>query len=80
MWHGFDSDGSFETAAYTIEGTTAKSSGTHFVGEEQYNFRGSTVFAPDLMSCVEKQEISVDGKTWMPWNKSRWTKIKSSPK
>jgi hypothetical protein len=80
MWHGFDSDGSFETAAYTIEGNTVNSSGNHFVGEKQYYFRGSTVFASDLMSCVEKQEVSVDGKTWMPWFENKWTKTKSSPK
>ncbi|MGA2363718.1 MAG: DUF1579 family protein [Candidatus Aminicenantales bacterium] len=80
MWNNFSSDGSFETAAYTIEANTVNYSGTHFLGEKQYKFRGSCVFAPDLMSSVSKQEISVDGKTWMPQYESKWTKTKSSPK
>jgi hypothetical protein len=80
MWNGFSSDGSFNTVAYTIEGNTVNYSGTQFQGEKQHKFRGSCVFAPDLMSWVTKQEVSVDGKTWMPWREDKTTKTKSSPK
>jgi hypothetical protein len=80
MWNGFNSDGSFETAAYTIEANTVNYSGTRFLGEKQYKFRGNIVFAPDLMSSVEKREVSVDGKTWMLQFENRWSKTKSSPK
>jgi hypothetical protein len=80
MYNSFDSDGSFETAAYTIEANTVNISGTSFLGEKQYKFRGSIVFAPDLMSFVEKREVSVDGKTWMPQFEAKWTRTKSSQK
>jgi hypothetical protein len=80
MWNNFSDDGSFNTVTYTIETNTVKCSGTSLQGEKQYKFRASVVFAPDLMSSVEKGEISVDGKTWMPSYENRWTKIKSSAK
>jgi hypothetical protein len=80
MWNSFDSDGSFQTAAYTIEGNTVDYSGTQFQGGKQYKFRGSCVFAADHMSWTQKQELSVDGKTWMLWFESKTTKTKSSPK
>jgi hypothetical protein len=80
MWNGFNDDGSFQTAAYTIEANTVNYSGTRFLGEKQYNFRGICVFAPDLMSFVDRQEVSVDGKTWVPLYETRVTKTKSSPK
>lgn len=80
MWNSFSSDGSFQAVTYTIEGNTVNYSGTQFQGEKQYKFRGSCVFAPDLMSWVTKQEVSVDGKTWMPWREDKTTKTKSSSK
>jgi hypothetical protein len=51
-----------------------------FLGEKQYKIRGSAVFAPDLMSFVEKREVSADGKTWIPSFETKMTKTKSSPK
>jgi hypothetical protein len=80
MWKGFNNDGSFDTAAYTIEANTVNFTGTRILGENQYKFRGSIVFAPDFMSWVQKQELSADGKTWMLWFENRWTKTKPSPK
>ena len=80
VWNNFSSDGSSNTVTYTIEANTIKCSGTSLRGEKQYMFRASIVFAPDLMSSVEKGEISVDGKTWMPSYENRWTKTKSSAK
>jgi hypothetical protein len=77
MWNSFNSDGSFDTAAYTIEANTVNYSGTSFLGEKQYKFRGTIVFAPDLMTWVEKRQVSVDGKTWMPQFENKWTKTKS---
>ena len=80
MWNGFSSDGSFNTVTYTIEANTASYSGTLFQGEKQYKIRGSAVFAPDLMSFVEKREVSADGKTWIPSFETKMKKTKSSPK
>jgi len=79
-WNNFSSDGSFNTVTYTIEANTVSFSGASFQGEKQYKIRGSVVFAPDLMSSVEKGEVSADGKTWIPSYENRWTKTKSSPK
>lgn len=80
MWNGFSSDGSFDTAVYTIKANTVDYSGTTFMGEKQYKFRGGVVFSPDLMSFVDKKEVSADGKTWMQWWETRATKSKPSPK
>jgi len=80
MWNGFSNDGSFNTVTYTIEANMVYYSGTIFLGDKQYKFRGSCVFAPDFMSNVEKREVSADGITWMPWFESKSTKTKSVPK
>jgi hypothetical protein len=80
MWNNFSSDGSFNSVTYTIEANTVSFSGASFQGEKQYKIRGSVVFAPDLMSSVEKGEVSADGKTWIPSYENSWTKTKSSPK
>ena len=79
-WNGFSSDGSVQTVTYTIEGTTVPYSGTLIVGGKQYKIRGTCVFTPDFTINVDKREISVDGKAWMPFWEAKATKVKSSPK
>jgi hypothetical protein len=66
FWTGFTNDGSFNSVTYTIDGTTVKYSGTHILGDKQYRIRGTVEFVSDFMSCVDKQEVSADGRTWMP--------------
>jgi hypothetical protein len=80
MWDGFSSDGSYNKVSYTIEANTVNYSGSVFLGEKQYKFRGSVIFAPDFMSNVEKREVSADGKTWTPWFETKANKTKPSPK
>jgi hypothetical protein len=59
----------------------ASLSGTITSGDKQYKLRGTVVFAADLNSNVAKAELSVDGKTWMPYWEGKDTKAKkSSPK
>jgi len=79
-WKGFDSFGGYDAAIYTIDNKTQSYSGTTTSGDKQYKERGTVVFSPDFTSYVEKREISVDGKTWMPWFESKGTKAKSAPK
>jgi hypothetical protein len=79
-WHFFASDGSIQTVAYTIEGNKTAYTGTQALGAKEAKMRGTVVFAPDLMSFVEKREMSFDSKTWMPVFDSKCTKVKSSPK
>jgi hypothetical protein len=66
--------------AYAIEGTTVTYSGTITMGDKPYKMRGTAVFATDLMSFVEKREISIDGKVWMPTFESKSINSKSAPK
>ena len=79
-WNNFASDGSVQTFTYTIEGSTVPYSGTQVTGGKQAKIRGNITFAPDFMSCVEKREMSIDGKAWMPALEVKSTKVKSSPK
>jgi hypothetical protein len=79
-WNGFGSDGGVSVVTYTIEGTTVTYSGTITQGDKQFRARGTIVFAADLNSNVEKDEISVDGKTWMLLGEFKAMKAKSSPK
>ena len=75
-WNSFDSGGGFQTVTYTIEGTTVSYSGTQVVGGKHAKMRGTAVFAPDFNSNVQKTEVSVDGKTWLPSFEGKATKAK----
>jgi hypothetical protein len=66
FWTGFSDDGSFNSVTYTIDGTKVKYSGTLILGDKQYRIRGTMEFGSDFMSCVDKQEVSDDGRIWMP--------------
>jgi len=78
MWYGFDSGGGFQTVTYTIDGTNVAYAGAMVVGGKRYQVRGTAVFAPDLMSFIEKRELSLDGQTWMPFWESKATKTKAA--
>lgn len=75
-WAGFASDGSTNSGTYTFDGITMYYAGTVLLGEKQYKIRGSIVFSADFMSCVEKRELSVDGRNWMPNFPIRFIKTK----
>jgi steroid delta-isomerase-like uncharacterized protein len=78
-WTGFTSDGSGSTGTYTLDGATISYAGTMTAAGKQYRIRGTTVFAPDFMSTVDKQEISTDGKTWAAFSERKFTKVKAAP-
>jgi len=79
-WNSYFGDGSFASITYTMNGNTGKYEGIATTGGKQLKVRGTFVFAADLMSTVQKEEASVDGKTWLPYFEMKSTKIKSSPK
>jgi len=64
---------------YTLENNTCAYSGTMTLGDKQYKLRGTVLFPADLNSYVLKDELSVDGKTWMPRSEEKGTKTKKSP-
>jgi hypothetical protein len=76
FWSGFGNSGRFDTATYTIEGTKVEYSGIVTLGEKSFKIRGTVVFADDLMSSVEKRDISLDGQTWIPSFRTSWIKTK----
>ena len=79
-WDNFSSDGTVQRITYTVEGNTVPYSGTHATLEKQAKMRGTVVFSADFMSSVDKREISLDGKAWMPLWEIKCTKTKLSPK
>jgi hypothetical protein len=76
----YSDDGSASSGAYVIEGNISTFLGKLVVGGKQYGWRATEVFAADLMTFTRKEEISVDGKTWIPSNECKFTKLKPTPK
>jgi hypothetical protein len=78
FWTGFSNDGSFNSVTYTIDGTTVKYSGALILGDKQYRIRGTAEFGSDFMSCVDRQEVSADGQTWLLNFQNKMVKNKKS--
>ncbi len=74
-WNGFASDGSVHSVSYTIDGPTVSYSGVVRLKDKAYKIRGTAVFGADLESYVEKRELLLDGKTWVPQFQGKFTKI-----
>ena len=72
----FDNSGMIQTVSYTMEGTQLSFSGTQSLGGKQAKVRGTGVFAADRASWVERFELSVDGRVWMPFWESKFTRVK----
>jgi hypothetical protein len=76
----YTDDGSSSSGAYVLGGNTFNYSGKFVVSGKQYLSRATEVFAADLASFAQKAEISVDGKTWLPYFEAKFTKAKPAPK
>jgi hypothetical protein len=74
------SDGSSIATTMTVDGNVWDSSSTLIFGTRQYKGRGKDVLSADLMSDTYTTEISIDGKTWMPFSEEHITKVKTVPK
>ena len=77
---GYADDGTRFSGVLTIAGNTWTYAGRSVSGGKPHQYKGTFVFAPDFASGTFKEEISVDGKTWIPYGESRWTKAKPAPK
>ena len=73
-------DGSLMVGAYALDGNTSIFSGKLVVGEKQYPFKVTEVFATDLKSFTQKAEISADGNAWTPFFEAHYTKTNATPK
>jgi hypothetical protein len=76
----YDDDGSRFSGVLTITGNTRTYVGKTVKPGRRYQYKGTFTFAPDLASGTYKEEISLDGKTWIPYGESKWTKAQPAPK
>lgn len=74
------SDGSFDQGSFTVRGSVAAWQGTVMVKGKQYKERGTDAVAPDGMSSAKYGEISVEGKTWVPWSTYKATEVQDDEK
>ena len=76
----YGDDGSRFWGTVAVSGNTLTWKGKYVVEGKQFQFKEPFILAPDLMSATAKGEISVDGKTWIPFFEAKWTKTKPAPK
>jgi hypothetical protein len=76
----FVDDGSSCIGSYVVDGNKFSYSGKCVDRGKQYLSRITEVFAADMMSFVQKAEISIDGKTWRPAYEAKYTKVAPVPK
>ena len=77
----YGDDGSSSLGAYVLDGNISSYSGKLIVVGKQYLYKVTEVFAADLMSFMQKAEISADGNTWTPLFEAKFTKVpKPGPK
>lgn len=75
----FEDDGDSCTGSYLVEANKFAYTGKCASGGKQQLSRVTEIFAPDLMSFVQKEEVSADGKTWRPSYEARYSKIRPMP-
>ncbi len=61
----FESDGSYTSGVYTPNGNVITFLGTTTTATRKFEYRQTYTYAPDGMSYAYKEEISLDGKTWI---------------
>ena len=76
----WNDDGSITTGTYTPRGNVIEFSGKTVTPDKQYELRQTYTFSADGMSYTYKDEVSMDGKTWIPWSESKGTKVKGPKK
>jgi hypothetical protein len=76
----YGDDGTKFIGIVAVSGNTLTWEGKYVVEGKQFQFKEPFILAPDLMSATAKGEISVDGKTWIPFFEAKWTKTKPAPK
>lgn len=77
----YGDDGASALGAYVLDGNIFNYSGKLIFGGKQYQYRVTEVFAADLMSFMQKAEISADGNTWTPFFEANIQRVsKPAPK
>jgi len=71
---GYQNDGTIWSGALIASGSTWKATGTITFKGTTYKLRQETSFSADGKSFTWKNEISTDGKTWIPWVQGKMTK------
>jgi len=74
------SDGTVFSGTLTANGNTFTWAGKLVVAGKQHLMKEPCVISPDLMSGTITEEISVDGKTWVPAAVAKIAKVKPVPK
>jgi len=73
-------DGTRLSGVISVTGNAFNWTGKAFATGKTYPIRGQIVVAADLMSFIEKFEITADGKTWTPFFEYKYTKAQSATK
>jgi hypothetical protein len=76
----WQNDGLITTGTYTPHGKVIGFSGKTVTPDKQYDFRQTYTFSDDGMSYTYRDEISMDGKTWILANESKGRKVKGPKK
>lgn len=69
------SDGYFEQGFFTLTGERCEWECTGAAAGSVFRSRGTEVASPDRQVLTRKAEISLDGKTWLPFFDSKFTKV-----
>jgi hypothetical protein len=74
--HGYADDGTTYSETFNFDGHTVSLTGTLLTGGKRYFTRMTQVWNEDWTSAIMKEEISADGKVWVPWFEQTMTKVK----
>ena len=74
--HAYQSDGTVLAGTFTVNGNTETWSGKIPAGEKQYLLRATSVVAADLISMVQKGEVSENGNSWAVLWEEKFTKVR----
>jgi len=71
---GYQTDGTTWSGSSVVSGNTWKGNGTMTSNGASYRVRTEVSLSADGKTFAFKQEISGDGKTWVPWVQASMTK------
>ena len=72
----FDTGGAYTDGVYIPNGNVIVFQGTTTEATRKYGFKQTYTYAPDFNSYTYKDEISMDGKTWIPASEAKGTRVK----
>lgn len=60
-----------------VSGNTSSWEGTGIINGVQYRERGTVTLSADKMSYTTKADMSLDGKSWIPWYEDKAKRVKA---